>query len=354
MLEPSPVRTYEEVRLAIDSKLGSGVGLSSGEASRRLEPVEHVVWALDNLLACLFDFRLHVWNQSFTGPGYDGPRIVSAIAREARELDPLIADLLLWTAEWVKSRPVAMVCMVPELWALQALAARRFLFRVAERWPALTDPAALGEPPPFSRPELRVPRLGFTPRGASCPAQCPPAEQTREGVFRAVAWVLWQTGAADQHLEDFFGQYFSSDADEVDVVCRFVSFDGDGGDEERKASLRRVLHPMHPLAEWLGLEQVPALALLLVDSLEEVSSRLAGWSSRTLEGPDVAQSARVALRNDPDVLLVEAAALEPKDVRLLVQAAETGHLVVVAGRSRGVDALLAESSHVPAIDRRRS
>jgi hypothetical protein len=280
--------------------------------------------------------------------------VVAAIAQEARELDPLVADLLLWTAGWVKLRPVAMVCVVPELWALQAQAARRFLFQVAERWHEQVDPAALPEATPFVHPELRVPRVGFTSQGAHCPAQCPPAEQTREGVFRSVAWVLWQTGASDQHLEDFFAQYFSSEGDEVDVVCRFVSFDGDGGDEARKAALRRVLHPVHPLASWLGLEQVPSVALLLVDSLEEVSSRLAGWSSRVLEGPDVGQSTRMALRTDPDVLLVEAELLKPEDLRPLAQAAETGHLVVIAGRSGAVDGLLAEIPHVPVIDRRRS
>lgn len=352
MLEAAAVRTYEEVRLAIDSKLGGGVGLTSGEASRHLEPVEHVVWALDNLLACLFDFRLHIWDQSFTGPGYDGPRIVSAIAHEARELDPLVADLLLWTAGWVKSRRIAMVCVVPELWALHVAAARRFLFQVAERWPAQLDPGALPEPPPFARPELRVPRVGFTARGAACPAQCAPLEQTREGVFRAVAWALWQTGATDQRLDDFFGQYFSSEADEVDVVCRFVSFDGDGGDEARRVALRRALRPVHPLAEWLGLEQVPSPTILLVDALGEVTSRLAGWSSHTLEGPDLVLSGREALRTDPDVLLVDGAVLDPESLRLLVQAAETGHLVVVAGRGGGVDALLAHGTNLPVIDRR--
>ncbi|HEY0880933.1 MAG TPA: hypothetical protein VGD87_05355, partial [Archangium sp.] len=136
MLEPKPVRTYEEVREAIDSKLGSGVGLSAEAAARQLAPEEHVVWALDNLLACLFDFRLHLWDQGFAQRGYDGPRQIAALAQAGREVDPVVADLLLWTVEWVRTRGVPLSSLVPELWIEQASPARHFLLQVAARWPA--------------------------------------------------------------------------------------------------------------------------------------------------------------------------------------------------------------------------
>ena len=83
MLETKPVRSYQAVRDAIDLKRGAP-----------LNPVESVVWSLEQLLGNLFEFSLHLWDQRHP----DGPRTVAAIAEAACESDPLIADLLRSTA----------------------------------------------------------------------------------------------------------------------------------------------------------------------------------------------------------------------------------------------------------------
>jgi hypothetical protein len=340
MLEPQPVRTYEEVREAIDSRLGSGVGMSAEDAVRGLEPSEHVVWALDNLLACLFESRLHIWDQGFVQRGYDGPRVIAAIAHHAREVDPVVADLLLWTVEWVRTRGVALTSLVPELWLLRAKEARHFLLQVAERWPEGLEPVA--PPTAYQRPPKQDAAVGFTARGATCPFQCPPDQQHRDGVFRNVAWALWRSGAEDETLERFFLEYFSGN-DEVETLCRFVSFDGDGGDDARKAELRSTIRPVHPLTTYLG-EEPPAYGVVLVDSLNDVRERMGGW--RALDVNDVAGLKR-ALRSDPDVLLVDGEIDDALRQGIFV-ASETGHLVFCT-RPLGET-----PPHVKVLDRRRS
>jgi hypothetical protein len=356
MLEPAPVRSYEEVRQSIDAKLGTGVGMTAAGAVRQLTPAEHVVWALDNLLACLFDFRFHIWDQAF-GPsskGYDGPRVIAAIASVARGIDPQVADLLAWTANWAHTQPIPVSSVVPELWDAHALAARRFLIHVAARWPEGLDPLGVQDLAPWKRPEWQPPKVGFTPRGAGCAVKCAPVDQTREGVLRAALNAMWQAGEPDERLTEFFTAYNEQGADEVDVVCRYVSFDGDGGDEERKKALRHIVRPIHPLTAWLGEEPPASGAVLLVDSLDEVQTRLGGWTFRRIEGQDGAQGIRVALRMDPDVLLVDGALIDPEVVQFIVSASEAGHLVFVSGHEAAAEALGRVPSHVQVIDRRRN
>lgn len=356
MLEPAPVRTYEEIRRAIDARLGSGVGVTAGEAAKQLSPSEHAVWALDNLLACLFDFRLHIWDQGFGrySTDYDGARTVAAIAQVSRGVDPLIADLLAWTAHWVRTRPVPLISVVPELWDFQAPRARAFLLQVAARWPEHLDPGSIQDPPPYQRPLRTEPKVGFTPRGAGCPVQCLPVDQTREGLFRACLWAMWLCGESDERLDAFFRDYFAQGADEVEVLCRYVSFDGDGGDDDRKRALRLLVRPTHPLTAWLGEEPPAGGAVLLVDSLDEVQSRLGGWTFRRIEGQDGAQGIRVALRMDPDVLLIDGALINHESMKFVVAASETGHLVFVSGRSAAVEALQQVPDHVRLVDRRKN
>ena len=84
-LERAATRDSEAVRLSIDSKRGPGVRLVAADAVLELEPVEHVGWALDNLLACRFEGRVHLWDQGFnspaSSPGRPGTRRPSSGAR---------------------------------------------------------------------------------------------------------------------------------------------------------------------------------------------------------------------------------------------------------------------------------
>jgi hypothetical protein len=348
------MRSYEAVREGIDARLGSGVGLSAAQAALELTPVEHVVWALDNLLANLFEFRLHLWHQGFTGAEYDGVRIISVIAEQARSIDPLIADLLRWTARWVATRSVPMASLVPELWAAHGKAAQRFLMEVAATWPEALHPASLPEPAPFVRvPSSGPVAVGFTPAGATCAAQCPVADQHREGVFRAVLSALWQAGAEDQTLDDFFAAYFQHEVEEVEVVCRFISFDGDGGDDERKAALQRSIRPISKLAKWLGVASVPLPAIIRVDSLGQLDGLLDDWRAEWCEGPSLLESARRALRTDPDAIVLDAALLQPGQAEWFVNVPFTGHLLVAAGESVVKDELVRKADSVPLFDRRR-
>lgn len=352
MLEEVPVRSYEAVREAIDSKLGSGVGLLARDAAVKLEPVEHVVWALDNLLACLFEFRLHIWDQGFAGPDYDGPRVIAGIARAARASDPVIAELLLWTCRWVRTRGVPMVSVVPEVWARHAEAARRFLLDVAARWPETLDPVSLA-PGTFERAlSTESIGIGFTSRGASCAVQCAAADQHREGVFRAVVTALWQGGASDQTLDDFFSAYFDTGTEEVEVVCRFVSFDGDGGDAERKAALQAAIRPVSRLAKRLGVAEVPMPSVIRFSARSELDGLLDDWRVVHCEGPSLSDSVRSALRMDPDALTLDATLLLPGDDALLQSAVYTGHLLIAVGDSPVMEALLRSLQTVPFFDLR--
>lgn len=353
MLEPAPVRTYEEVRLAIDSKLGSATGVEAIDAAKQLTSVEHVVWVLDNLLASLFDFRLHIWDQSFAQGAYDGPRTVAAIAHMSRSVDPVIADLLLWTVEWVRTRGVPMTVVVPELWALRANEARRFLIEVAERWPENLDPASVIDPPAYRRPERREVAMGFTAQGAHCAEQCALEGQPRDDLFRTVALALWKAGATDEELETFFVTWCSGSVDEVEVLCRYVSFDGDGGDPARKTAVQKLIKPEHPLTTWLG-EEPPSYGVLLVDTLEEVETRLGDWFGVRIEGLSLTEGLKRALRSDPDVMLIDGSRVDAQSIESIAMASLTGHLVFISGRATGMEHLSRLPAEVQVIDRRRS
>lgn len=339
MLEKNPVRSAQAVQDAIHCK----------PAGERLTPVESAIHSLEQLFGSLFKFSLHRWHQRYP----EGPHVIAAIAEAAREADPLIADLLRWTAQWVTTRGVAMASVVPELWAVHEPAARRFLLDVAARWPEALDPDSLSAPLQFQRPVL-VGQLavGFTPAGAACAVQCAVDAQSREGVFRTVLGALWNAGAADQVIEDLYGAYFKPGADEVEVVCRFISFDGDGGDAARKGSLRRLVHPVSTLAQWLGVGAVPLPALIRVKRLEELEGLLDDWRTVRCEGPVLDSSLRMALRADPDALVVDATLLQPGDEKLLLNALFTGHMVIAAGASAVLDELVKAMHPVPLFDRR--
>jgi hypothetical protein len=329
------MRDYAAVRDAIDAKLGDGIGMLAEAAAARLSNVEHAVWALDNLLACLFDARLHIWDQSFRTPAYDGARAIDAIAELVRAHDPRIADMLRWTTRWVATRGVAMVSLVPELWSSHAAAARHVLDDVAAHWPDDASPLALEVPVWRGLPASGAPAVGFTERGAACAIQCRASDPL--GMFRDVLAALWAAGTPDDALDDFAAEYFAQEAVEIEVACRYVSFDGDGGDELRRAAVQARIRPIHPLARRLGLDRIPFGSLIVVDAIGAIADELDGLHALAVTD---AESTRRALRHDPDVLLCDAALLSPPAAEQLASAVGCGMLVIVGGASPVLAALI--------------
>ncbi len=328
MLAPTPARTYEAVRASIDAKLGDGLGMPTAEAAAKLEGVEEAVWVLDNLLASVFEFRLHIWDQGFRGAGYDGPAVLAGIAEVVRSAHPCAADLLAWTARWVTTRGVPMSSVVPEVWVAFATDARRMLIDVAERWSGAVpraDPSTWSRVPPSSV------SVGFTAAGAACAYQC--VTQTRDGVFRGVLSALWQAGESDATLDAFFKSYFAGDAVEVDVVCRFVSFDGDGGDADRKAALQAAIRPVDQLAAVFGLDALEFPSLLRIASIDRIAGKCGDVYALKLPGPELFADLRHALRQNPDIAIFEAAMLKSTDLEMFVAALHTGHILIAVGDS---------------------
>ena len=168
-----------------------------------------------------------------------------------------------------------------------------------------------------------------------------------------MAWALWKAGATDEELETFFATWCSSIIDEVEVLCRYVSFDGDGGDAARKTAVQRLIKPEHPLTSWLG-EAPPSYGVLLVDTLEEVETRLGGWFGVRVEGPSLTEGLKRALRSDPDVMLIDGSLVDADSIETIAMASLTGHLVFISGRATHVEPLSRLPPEVQMIDRRRS
>jgi len=362
----APQRTYADVRARIDGALGSGIGLPVAEAAGRLTGTEHAVWALDNLLACLAQERFHIWDQNFCSGDHDGPRAIDSIAEAGRAVDPLVADLLRWTARWPRTRAIALVSVVPLVWQSHLDAALRFLHAVAERWDDSVHPLELPAPPPFARPELeaepgpvRFPSVavGFSERGAGCAVRCPEEQQHREGVFRAAVWALWRAGASDAALDDFFEQYHGGGSDEVEVLGRWIRIDGDGGDPARLEALRWAVRGT-PLARWLGAPEQPAHFFVRADetAFDEVMALLETFHAVCLRGGDDAvPSLFSALRQDPDVLVVRAGALTYELVAELPRVVAVGTSLIVVGDAPAADRLAAAIAAVgPAVFDRRA
>ncbi|HEY1813847.1 MAG TPA: hypothetical protein VGG74_15955 [Kofleriaceae bacterium] len=325
---------YAAVRDAIDAKLGDGVGVLAEVAAVQLSNVEHAVWTLDNLLACLFDARLHIWDQSFRTPAYNGARAIDAIAEFARESDPRIADMLRWTTRWVATRGVAMVSLVPELWSPHAAAARRVLDDVAARWPDEVSPLAIEVAAWHGLPASGAPAVGFTERGAACAIQTRASDPL--GMFRDVLAALWAAGTPDDALDDFAAEYFAQHAVEIAVASRYVVFDGDGGDELRRAAVQARIRPVHPLARRLGLDRIPFGSLIVVDAIAAIADALDGLNALLVTDVD---SMRDALRRDADVVVCDAAVLSSA-AEQVAHALCCGVLVIVGGTSPALAALI--------------
>ncbi|MBM7118955.1 hypothetical protein [Archangium primigenium] len=342
-LEPRPVRSYESVRERIDARLGEG-HCGVDEAARRLAPVERVTWALDELYAAMCQHTFHLWDQNWVERDFEGPGFVSRIAWAAREVEPLASDLFRWTARWASERGIPLVSLVPEVWPDGLDAGETFIRAIAERWPEDLEPHLLPDAPRWDPPP-RVPApgpvlhpdiaIGFTSRGEACAVRVP-EKCTSPRLASRVLFALWRAGVGDDELAAFAREYHEAPRREPEVLSRWVLFDGDGGDAERREALRERLHPQDPIARWMGVPTFEAPLFLLVDEpdLDELQPHLTRPElERLVASPEYGLTPRMraVLRQDPDWLMVAARELDADGARLLLEASFTGHGVIVGG-----------------------
>ena len=353
----SPVlRAQPDVRRSVDEKLGAGYGLSTEDACAKLDAAERVEWILGELLACMLERKLHIWVQGWcSGTKPDGPAAVSRIAEAGRRLDPVVADLIRWTALRAVARPGGLFTVVPEVWyGRWTGAVPTFMKSLVERWPAGLDPLTMPEPPAWSRrvvapsekgpryPEVRVNLSGA---GKGCDLSAPPNPDSAVDV---VAFGLWRGGASDEELDAYYSELGGSDDRLPELFARWISVDGGGADAATLERLRGLYHPKHPLELEAGVEKLrwPSLLLLPADRLEPVASALADSPTARIR-PSAERTfedcVRSALRMDPDTLLVDARDVSESGAQMLLNALLTGHLVAVFGASEAVDKIAAEA-----------
>lgn len=317
MLNPdSPsIRDPRNLRERIDGKLGYGSGLSLAEARDLLSPAERAEWVLGECLVAMNDRRFHIWVQGWCVPeSLDGPAVIAAIAEYTRPLDGVIADLLRWTALrgiWARTgeRKEALFNVVPEVWQGAWDHVVPYMQALSARWPEDADPFLLPAPGPWTRPATGIrPRLVFATAGE---------------VVERTAHALWAAGADEDELDRFF---WAAADDPFQAVTARVDCDA--------AALTALLHPVDPLAQALGVDELPPLAVVPPERETEILTAVAVHDHVVLranaERP-FAAVARSALRQDPEVLIAWTRDLRPGDEPLITTILETGHALVFIG-----------------------
>lgn len=319
-LATPPLRDSKALRQRVDAKLGSGSGMSFADARELLSPAERMEWALGECLFSMMDRRFHIWVQGWCLEGpVDGPAVVAAIAELSRPLDPVVADLLRWTSlrgVWARTgeRKEALFNVVPEVWAGAWDHVVPYTKAVSSRWPEDVDPFALPAPPPWARStSFKKPKLAFSDAGT---------------VMEATAYALWANGISEDDLDAFFwegGENLHA------AVTKRVDCDGE--------ALYALLHPPDPLAIALGVEKMkfPSFFVVPPEREAEILKAAEFYNHRVLN-PPFAQSARSALRMDPDLVIGWTRDLQPGDLDTVKTILETGHAVVLFGSKDGIPA----------------
>jgi hypothetical protein len=330
------LRGPRELRERVDGKLGHGSGMTMLEARDLLSPAERVEWALGECLFSMLDRRFHIWVQGWClDRGVDGPAAVAAIAEETRSIDAVVADLLRWTSlrgVWARTgeRKEALSNVVPEVWLGAWHRVKPYVEAVASRWPDDLDPFAMPAPAPWSR---RVVAAAGTPR---YPAIRPDwgAEPTIETVVETAAHALWAGGASEDDLDEF-NRVASGDR-LPDMLAEWVAVD-----ESVLGPLRLALHPPDLLAKELGVSKIVFPSLIvrppdqehrLIDAAKQYRTVVLAV---TLER-GFADAARLALRQDPDLVIARAGDIGPDDVDIMITILETGHVVLLLGEAPGL------------------
>lgn len=314
-LTPStpPVRDPKTLRERVDARLGSGSGMSFAEARDMLSPAERMEWALGECLFSMLDRRFHIWVQGWclAGP-VDGPAVVAAVAEAARPLDGVVADLLRWTSlrgVWARTgeRPEALFTVVPEVWHGAWDRVVPFTKALSSRWPEDADPFSMPAPSPWSRSTTVVrPKLVFL---------------DGDSVLESTAHALWAGGTSEDDLDEF---YREAGEDLTAAVMKRVDCDA--------TALHALLHPVDPLARSLGIDKIafPSLHIVAPEREGEILRAAESWNHVVLR-PPFRDSARSALRRDPDLLIGWTRDLAAEDIATVTTILETGHAMLFFG-----------------------
>lgn len=298
MLEIESVRTFEDVRKAIDDKLGTGEGWSRAQVDAALEPVARVGWHLCEFFGFMRDFRHHIWIQGFAQGDFDGPATLARIAAAGHAVDPEVAELVAWTAdrgrlvrEDIYGEPLFSV--VPHVWDPILARGIAWMESVLERWPDDLKPEALSPLQP----------------SASKSAAGPIASDSEIALG---AFERWRAGASNEELDQYF----------IDA-------------NDSAAALAGANDPLPGL---LGVDAIPTNGVLTVPhaALEGLKESLSGDYS-TLFVPDrdnvsVCDALRVVARMAPDIVLVDGAKIEGEDDETMIQTMGAVGIIVVVGR----------------------
>jgi hypothetical protein len=280
-------------------------------------------------------------------------RVLAALTRMHAELDPDMAAVLMETFHQVErcnGEPGALPRYLDALLWERPLRRVGFGLAVAARWDANADPFTLSpqwDPPrpvlaPVEGP-VRYPgvAVGLTERGAHLDVRMENFDTFDFlNVRGAVARGLWRAGATDEELERFLSEADDERKNLGEVCARWICFDGDGGDAARFQHIREVLYPPDPFLSWFPeTKDWHGLFSLPKDFIERVEQNLKDMNYHRLNQPaaELRNAARAALRWDPDAIGVlqgeTLCAADGEVFELLVQAALTGHRVIVFGLS---------------------
>lgn len=318
------LRDPGSLRGRVDARLGHGSGMSFAEARDLLSPAERMEWALGECLFAMLDRRFHIWVQGWCLDGpVDGPAVIAAIAEAARPLDPVVADLLRWTSNrgvWARTgeRPDALFTVVPEVWHGAWDRVVPFTKALSARWPEDADPFSMPAPAPWVRSMSPArPKLVFLDAST---------------VLESTAHALWAAGASEDALDEF---YRDAGRDLAAAVSARVDCDA--------AALHALLNPRDPLTDALGIDKIafPSLHVVAPDREGEILRAAERWNHVVLR-PPFRDSARAALRRDPDLLIGWTRDLAPGDVEMLRNILETGHAALFFGTREALSGIPAE------------
>ncbi|QDV05713.1 hypothetical protein Poly30_12140 [Planctomycetes bacterium Poly30] len=350
------LRDRSDLREAVDAKLGSGAGISVGEAWAMLSNLERVEWIVGEFWFGIRGHNFHLWIQGHAQGDLDGPRWVAAIGRVVETVDPEIGLLMRWTAERgravrAEERGEPMFSIVTPVWEPVLDRAVDILFDLIERWPeelVLEDMEA-GDPPQRSialptEGACRYPgcAVGFTDRATE---ECLVVASGPHGAQSAAMYALWKHGAPDDELERFYREVPPGGKGMPEALAAWVDFDGSGSalSTEQLDEFRRALDP---IAEILGIESSDGAKLHRVktsklDGLTEQLEPYGAIRVVTDQSTNFLISLGRALRMDPVLLLVDSADMQTdEEVTMLLHAIWTGHFVVMGGDAPGARTLL--------------
>lgn len=347
ILLPSPARHRDDVRSQIDQKVGTASGMRVVDVYTQLTNPEKVEWLLGELLVSFLDHRLHIWHQHFCPKESSTDEtawleLYHGLAGMARSVNPEIAELFSWTLQNVE-RGVALSSVIPYVWSYNWEPVARWSRELVERWPEDLEPCELSSEwrherelisPDPDHPRFPNCNVAFTSHAQSCAYSV--KELTREHIVEACSYGLWKSGASDALLDEFYFSLSGSPADFVLNIQGWVDIDGHGSHPERISEIIKALSPLETL---LGVEslQQPLVRVINPDRKQEFETALASFYTSTITAASehtINQQLRSALRMDPEIIYFTADEIQDEnDWELFLQAALTGHILVVVGEN---------------------